>query len=86
MPVEHFKSKEALRKNLAYRHIHGLPVTASKFIVAGKAHEVKHSSDPAREKIDAAQRKKTEISKFTGESHGYSFKRPKRKVQSRYAR
>lgn len=84
MPVEHFKSKEAYRKNMAYRHIHGIPFTAKVAVVAGKAHEVKHSTDPAREKIDAKQREET--SKFKGEAHSYSFKRPKRKVQSRYAR
>jgi len=32
------------------------------------------------------QRKHDEMSKFKGEAHSYSFKRPKRKVLSRYAR
>ena len=58
MPTEHFKSKEAYRKNLAYRHIHGIPFTASKVVVGGKSHTVKHSSDSARRRIDAAQRAK----------------------------
>lgn len=58
MPVEHFKSKEAYRKNMAYRHIHGIPFTAKSVVVGGKSHEVKHSSSPAREKIDARQRRK----------------------------
>jgi hypothetical protein len=43
MPDEHFKSKEAYRKNLAYRHMHGIPFTATTAIVAGRAHKVKHS-------------------------------------------
>ena len=58
MPVEHFKSREAYRKNMAYRHIHGIPFTAEKVVVGGKAHEVKHSSSTTRRKIDAKQRKK----------------------------
>jgi len=58
MPVEHFKSKEAYRKNMAYRHIHGIPFTAKKVVVGGKAHEVKHSTSSSRRKIDAAQRRK----------------------------
>ena len=84
MPVEHFKSKEAYRKNMAYRHMHGIAFTAKKVVVGGKAHEVKHSTDPSREKIDAKERQKAEMSNFKGEAHGYSFKRPKRKVLSRY--
>ena len=58
MPVLHFKDKEAYRKNLSYRHIHDIPDTADKVVVAGKEHRVKHSSDPKRVKIDSAQRKK----------------------------
>jgi hypothetical protein len=58
MPVEHFKSKEAYRKNMAYRHIHGIPFTAEKVVVGGKAHEVKHSKSGTRARIDAKQRKK----------------------------
>lgn len=58
MPVLHFKSKEGYRKNMAYRHIHGLPDTASEVFVGGKEHKVKHSTDPKRVKIDNAQRKK----------------------------
>jgi len=84
MPTERFKSKEAYRKNMAYRHIHGIPFTAKNVVVGGKEHKVKHSTEPSREKIDAAQRQKADMSKFKGEAHGYSFKRPKRKVLSRY--
>lgn len=52
MPVEHFKSKEAYRKNMAYRHMHGIPFTASNVVVGGKEHEVRHSTDPERKRID----------------------------------
>lgn len=58
MPTLHFASKEGYRKNLAYRHIHGIPDTATDVVVAGKEHKVKHSKDPKRVKIDNAQRKK----------------------------
>ncbi len=58
MPVLHFKNNEAYRKNLAYRHIHSLPDTATDVFVNGKEHKVKHSKDPKRIKIDSAQRKK----------------------------
>lgn len=66
MPVERFKSKEAYRKNMAYRHIHGIPFTAEKVVVGGKAHKVKHSSNPSRRRIDARQRRKvaTESSSY----------------------
>jgi len=57
-PVLHFKSEEGYRKNLAYRHINGLPDTATEVYVGGKKHAVKHSTDPKRVKIDNAQRKK----------------------------
>jgi hypothetical protein len=84
MPTEHFKSKEAYRKNMAYRHIHNIPFTAKNVVVGGKEHEVKHSTNPQREKIDAKQR--ADLAKFKGEAHGYSVRRPKRKVLSRYQR
>lgn len=58
MPTLHFASKEGYRKNMAYRHIHGIPDTATDVVVAGKEHKVKHSTNPKRMKIDAAQRKK----------------------------
>lgn len=58
MPVEHFKSKEAERKNLAYRHMHGIPYTATTAVVAGKPHKVKHSKSKSRRKIDQKQRLK----------------------------
>ena len=57
-PVEHFRSKEAYRKNLAYRHIHGIPFTAKDVVVGGKSHAVQHSDSPSRKRIDAKQRKK----------------------------
>ena len=71
MPVEHFKSKEAYRKNMAYRHIHNIPFTAEKVVVGGKAHEVKHTKSGPRAKIDAKQRKKA---RFETESHSYNFR------------
>ena len=76
MPVEHFRSKEAYRKFNAYRHIHNIPAPNLKTaVVAGKAHKVQHSD-----------LSKPGIENFKGESHGYSHKRPVRKVLSRYAR
>ena len=56
MPVEHFRSKEAERRNLAYRHIHDIPYTATSAVVAGREHKVKHSTKPSRRRIDAKQR------------------------------
>jgi hypothetical protein len=56
--VEHFKSREAERKNLAYRHMHGIPYTATKAVVDGKSHTVQHSDSPSRKRIDAAQQRK----------------------------
>lgn len=58
MPVEHFKSKEAYRKNLAYRHMHGIPFTATTAVVAGKAHKVKHSKKKQGRSIGAAMKGK----------------------------
>lgn len=60
MPVERFKSKEAYRKNLAYRHIHNIPMTASEVVVGGKKHKVKHSKNAKRRKIDAKQKRKVQ--------------------------
>lgn len=57
-PVETYRSEEAYRKNLAYRHIHGIPMTAEKVCIKGKCHKVNHSKNAKRRKIDAAQRKK----------------------------
>lgn len=48
MPVEHFANKEKYRKNLAYRHMHGIPFTAKDVVVGGKRHEVKHSKRTSR--------------------------------------
>lgn len=42
MPTEHFRLKEAYRKNLAYRHIHGIPMNAKEVVVGKKKHTVKH--------------------------------------------
>ena len=58
MPTEHFKSKEAYRKNMAYRHMHGIPFTAKDVVVGGKEHAVKHTTSGPRAKIDAKQRRK----------------------------
>lgn len=86
MPTERFRSKEAYRKNMAYRHIHGIPFTAKNVVVGGREHAVKHSTSPQREQIDAKQRQKADMAKYKGESHSYSHTRPKRKVVSRYKR
>jgi hypothetical protein len=43
MPTERFRSKEAYRRNLAYRHLHNIPFTATDVVVGGKEHRVKHS-------------------------------------------
>lgn len=50
MPVEHFKSKEAYRKNLAYRHIHNIPFRAESVVVGGRSHRVKHGANAAVKK------------------------------------
>lgn len=70
MPTEHFKSREAYRRNLAYRHMHGIPFTAENVVVAGKKHKVKHSKSGERVKIDAKQRKKTAGRGFTSTRRG----------------
>lgn len=74
MPVEHFKSKEAERKNLAYRHMHGIPYTATTAVVAGKAHKVQHSDIPSRKKIDAKQRRK--VARRKGDSRAFVGGKP----------
>jgi hypothetical protein len=58
MPVERFKSREAERKNLAYRHIHDIPYTATSAVVVGHEHKVKHSDNPRRKRVNARQRAK----------------------------
>lgn len=58
MPTEHFKSREAYRKNMAYRHIHNIPFTARDVVVDGHEHAVKHSTSRSRRRIDARQRAK----------------------------
>jgi len=50
MPVEHFRSKEAYRKNLAYRHIHGIPMRAKEVVVGHKKHTVNHSGKKRKTK------------------------------------
>ena len=80
MPVEYFKSKEAYRKNMAYRHMHGIPFTAKKVVVGGKEHTVKHSGG-ARAEIDAKQRNET--AKYSGSASSYKHSRPVRKVVKR---
>lgn len=52
MPVERFRSKEAYAKNMAYRHIHGIPFKAKDVVVGGKRHKVKHSKGKERRKLD----------------------------------
>ncbi len=81
MPIEHFKSKEAYRKNMAYRHIHDIPFTAKKVVVGGKAHTVKHTQGGERAEIDAKQR--SETAKYTGSASSYKHSRPVRKVVKR---
>ena len=63
MPVEHFATKEKYRKNLAYRHMAGIPMTATTVCIGkgqGNCHRVKHSKNPKRQQIDAAQRRKVD--------------------------
>lgn len=69
MPTERFKSKEAYRKNMAYRHIHGIPFTAKDVVVGGKEHAVKHSNSPSRKRIDAKQRKK--VARRKSDTHAF---------------
>jgi hypothetical protein len=83
MPTERFKSKEAYRKNMAYRHMHGIPFTANEVVVGGKKHAVQHTQGGERSKIDAAQRQKTEMGKYSGSVSGYKHSRPTRKVVKR---
>lgn len=52
MPVEHFSSRAKYLRNLAYRHIHGIPFKAKDVVVGGKKHKVKHSKDKERRKLD----------------------------------
>lgn len=83
MPIEHFASNEKYRKNLAYRHMHNIPFTAKAVVVGGKKHEVKHTQGGERAQIDAAQRRKAEMGKYTGSVAGYKHSRPTRKVVKR---
>lgn len=50
MPLEHFRSRESYRKNLAFRHIHRIPFRADEVEVAGRRHKVKHSGRAADRK------------------------------------
>lgn len=62
MPVEHFASKGAEMRNLAYRHEHGIAYTAREACIGtGKSercHKVKHSTNKKREAIDSKQKEK----------------------------
>lgn len=59
MPTEHFQSRVAMRRNLAWRHLHGEPVTAEEICIKGEGcHKVKHSKNPSRRRIDSVQRRK----------------------------
>ncbi len=51
MPTEHFRSKEAYRRNLAYRHIHHIPMRAKDVVVGGKKHKVKHRKKVAKKHV-----------------------------------
>jgi len=54
MPVETFKSREAYRKNMAYRHIHGISMNASRVCIKNEGcHTVKHSAKAKRRKTAA---------------------------------
>jgi len=83
LSVEHFKSKQAYRKNMAYRHMHGIPFTAKAVVVGGKEHEVKHTKGGERAAIDAKQRQKAEMKKYSGSASNYKHSRPIRKVVKR---
>ena len=60
MPTEYFRSEGAYRRNLAYRHMHGIPYTATRACIRGHGcHVVNHqASSKARKAIDARQRRK----------------------------
>lgn len=60
MPTENLRSDAAYRRNLAYRHIHRIPMTATRVCIHGEGcHKVNHrDSSPARKKIDARERRK----------------------------
>lgn len=59
MPVETFRSRAAMQRNLAWRHLHGKAVTAEEICVKGEGcHKVQHSKIRSRRRIDAAQRRK----------------------------
>lgn len=65
MPTEHFRSRAAMRRNLAWRHLHGEPVTAEEICVKGEGcHKVQHSKNASRRRIDAAQWRKVAKRKY----------------------
>ena len=72
MPVETFRSKAAYERNLAYRHIHGIPMTASRVCIKGRCHKVEHSTNPSRVKIDERQRRKVTARKHESRSRNHS--------------
>lgn len=80
MPVEHFKSKEAYRKSMAYRHMHNIPFTAEKVVVGGKEHKVKHSG---RERAAIDKKQREETAKYSGSASSYKHSRPVRKIVRR---
>jgi len=63
MPVENFRSKEAYRKNMAYRHMHGIPMNAEEVVVGKKKHKVKHRKPVGKKKAAKATKKKRKVSK-----------------------
>lgn len=87
MPVEHFASREKYRRNLSYRHLHGIPMTAREVCIGkGKnerCHKVKHSTNPKREAIDAAQRRKVARRK---KHHGRQAWRKTRRTKRHHSR
>lgn len=58
MPTEHFKSKEAYRKNMAYRHIHGIASpNLKRVIIGGVGHDVKHDGKKRKGRKTAARKR-----------------------------
>lgn len=74
----HFKSKEAERKNLAYRHMHGIPYTKKTACVGDSCHEVKHSKSKSRVAINRKQKLKDRKLGASGRTGKYTHGRRKR--------
>lgn len=87
MPIEHFKTHADMMRNLAWRHYHNKPVTAREICIGkGKnerCHKVKHSTNPKREAIDAAQRRKVARRK---KHHGRQAWRKTRRTKRHHSR